>query len=334
MKPKVFIGSSKESLHIAQAVQANLEYTAEVTVWTQSVFNGSTYILDSLIDSLNEVDFGIFILGRDDILILREKKYISSRDNIIFELGLCIGKLGKQRSFFIQPRDIENFRLPTDLLGLTPVTFDANRQGKSLMAALGTACYQIEIAMKKFGLLQTETDPRLQDKLNTALSHSAAEVADITRVNIRDIGIHLWIISNEEGVAEPVLVRKARVRLSQATPSPHSGWAKGIGVVGQCWEQQAEIILDLTNPQLQNCSEDNWNELDSELRMGLTYNEFRETTHYFKAIFAVPIVSEQEFIGCVSLNIDRDSKVPFNTLWTDNVKIILRRTAWIIELIL
>ena len=334
MKPKVFIGSSKESLQLAYAVQENLEYEAEVTVWTQGIFGISTYTLDTLIDVLNKVDFGIFILGPDDVMKVRGQEYRSPRDNIVLELGLFIGRLGRQRSFFIQPRGIEDLHLPTDLAGLTPATFETNRQDQNLNAALGPACRKISTSMKEIGVFHSETETRLHGKFDKVLQLGAAEVADITGVRVQDIGIHLWLIGNVSDFAEPVLVRKARARLSNATPSPHSGWEKGKGVVGQCWKRQTDVSLDLTDPQLQNCSEDKWNERPSDLRMGLTYNEFRETTRHFKAIFASPIVSREDFVGCVSLNIDRESEVPFDAMWTDNVKRVLRRTAGFLELLL
>ena len=71
MKPRVFIGSSSENLEIAYAVQENLDAVAEVTVWTQTVFNPSRYNLESLADALFETDFGIFVFAPNDVTSMR-----------------------------------------------------------------------------------------------------------------------------------------------------------------------------------------------------------------------------------------------------------------------
>ena len=47
-KPKVFIASSVERLKVANAVQQNLAYYAESTVWNQSMFRSSSNTLDDL----------------------------------------------------------------------------------------------------------------------------------------------------------------------------------------------------------------------------------------------------------------------------------------------
>ena len=48
MKPHIFIGSSTESLALAYALQANLEYDSNVTVWAAGVFDLSTLSLGQL----------------------------------------------------------------------------------------------------------------------------------------------------------------------------------------------------------------------------------------------------------------------------------------------
>ncbi len=153
MKPKIFIGSSVESLDIAYALQENLEHDAEITVWSQGIFDLSRYSLDTLTDVLEGFDFGIFVLAPDDIIKMRDKEYQTIRDNVIFELGLFIGKIGKERNFIVIPRDQEDFHLPTDLLGLTPATFEPNREDKNLNAALGPACNKIKKAIQNQGVI-------------------------------------------------------------------------------------------------------------------------------------------------------------------------------------
>src|SRR4051812_9344347 len=103
-KVKIFIGSSTEGLGVAYAIQQNLEHDAEVTIWTQGVFQISMPIITSLIKQLSVFDFAIFVFSPDDILKLRGSEFTSIRDNVIFETGLFAGKLGIERVYFIKPR--------------------------------------------------------------------------------------------------------------------------------------------------------------------------------------------------------------------------------------
>jgi len=71
---------------------------------------------------------------------MRGKDNGAVRDNVLFELGLFIGRLGKDRNFIILPKGYEeNLHRPTDLLGLTPALYEPNRQDENLQAALGPA---------------------------------------------------------------------------------------------------------------------------------------------------------------------------------------------------
>lgn len=121
----------------------------KVTGWPQGIFEPSKYTLESLEGTLLNTDFGIFVLGPDDILRLRKTEVSAARDNVIFELGLFIGRVGKERNFIVCPSDIDNFHLPTDLLGLTPVTFDSKRTDGNLEASLGPACHDIRQAINR-----------------------------------------------------------------------------------------------------------------------------------------------------------------------------------------
>lgn len=156
MKPSVFVASSKESLQIAYSIQENLEGSAEVTVWTQGIFELSRYSLDSLLDTLERTDFGVFVFSPDDISFIRGKEHATVRDNVVFELGLFIGRLGKERNFIILPHGgKETPHLPTDLLGLTPALYEPNRQDNNLRAALGPACSKLSKAFTKLRTLKT-----------------------------------------------------------------------------------------------------------------------------------------------------------------------------------
>jgi hypothetical protein len=142
MKPRVFVGSSSEGLRIAYSLQSNLEDVAEVTVWTQDVFQPSEYTLNSLLKMLEATDMGVFVFSPDDIVRMRGAEHISVRDNVIFEFGLFVGCLGREKSIILAPRGDEP-RLPSDLFGITALKYESSRQDGNIDAALGPACHSI-----------------------------------------------------------------------------------------------------------------------------------------------------------------------------------------------
>jgi hypothetical protein len=148
-KPSVFVGSSSESLSYAEAVQVNLEPDyAYVDVWKQGIFKIADYGLESLLEAVQSHDFAIFIFAADDVAIMRGKRYRIVRDNVVFELGLFMGFLGRKRVFVIQPVGSE-LHLPSDLRGWNIGRFDPGHKNK--VASLGPACYQIREIMQKLG---------------------------------------------------------------------------------------------------------------------------------------------------------------------------------------
>lgn len=152
MKTQMFIGSSSESLMYAYGLQTQLQAKVDVTLWNQGFFALNASYMDSLIGGLKNSDFGVFIFTPNDILTIREENLASVRDNVLFEFGLFLGGLGKERVFFVMPKNQSNLRLPTDLLGIATVTFDDSRS--DIEAALGPACFKILQAVEKFGIRQ------------------------------------------------------------------------------------------------------------------------------------------------------------------------------------
>lgn len=147
-KARVFIGSSVENVALAYAVQENLQHDVYSEVWTQGVFQVSKSSLDSLQRALPKYQFAVFIFAPDDITTMRDAAHATVRDNVIFELGLFIGRLGAERCFIIAPRHVPDFHLPTDLLGMTPADYDPGHPGDNPHAMLGPAANRIRIAIQ------------------------------------------------------------------------------------------------------------------------------------------------------------------------------------------
>src|SRR4051812_27447913 len=104
MKPRIFIGSSSEGIQIAHAIQSNLDPDAEVTVWSQDVFRPGESTLQSLLRQVDQSDFGVFVFSPDDVIEVHDTHQLTVRDNVVFELGLYIGRLGPMRSLVVAPR--------------------------------------------------------------------------------------------------------------------------------------------------------------------------------------------------------------------------------------
>ncbi|CDT88180.1 conserved hypothetical protein [Vibrio coralliirubri] len=164
-KPKLFIASSVEGLDVAEAVNVNLEYVSENTLWTNA-FQLSSVTLTSLAERADSSDFGVFIFTPDDGLEMRGDKRSAVRDNVLFELGIFIGSLGVERCFIVKPRNVD-LHIPTDLAGVTIADYDSNRSDNNLGSALSFACTQMKASIRALGLFEdseVEVDEELGEK--------------------------------------------------------------------------------------------------------------------------------------------------------------------------
>ena len=176
MKPKVFIGSSVEGVKIANAIQAQLDYFCEITVWKDGIFKLSQGTLESLEKTLNDMEYGIFVFSPDDILEIRKEQKLSIRDNVLFEFGLFMGKLGRGKVFFITPENCEDLHLPTDVLGINKGVY-FERTDNNMRSAVNAFCEDVKEAISSdkstdYGVIKYGMFQEFADEISSSLANS------------------------------------------------------------------------------------------------------------------------------------------------------------------
>lgn len=222
LDPSLFIGSSAEGLEVATHLQAELDYVCEPTVWTQGVFGPGGTTLTSLLNVVDKSDFAVLVATADDTVTLRGDSYPVARDNVIFELGLFLGALGPERVFIVQPRG-QDVKLPSDLAGVTTLTYRPERQDGNLSAALGPCSTAIRQRIISLGLRTARASIK---GMNTDVSRRgltrAEELAELEReldAIVRAAESQGWQVKTRSGSALR-LISKNNQRYSFPIGSP------------------------------------------------------------------------------------------------------------------
>ena len=143
-KPSLVIFSSGKLVPEAEAVRDKLSRKFLVTAWTDGFFRSNELPLDTFLKNLLCFDAAVVILGADD---LRESEKDGGarvrvpRDNVIFELGACMSRLGTQKTFIVCP-EAPPVVLPSYFKGIYPLTYQ-DRPDQNRQAAIATACTAI-----------------------------------------------------------------------------------------------------------------------------------------------------------------------------------------------
>jgi hypothetical protein len=102
-------------------------------------------IFGGLLKAADQFDFAVFVFDADDITYSRKKQVRSVRNNVVFELGLFTGRMGRGRTFWISSEGPQAPHIPTDLGGIVHLTFKRpKRSGESqLRVALEEVCQRL-----------------------------------------------------------------------------------------------------------------------------------------------------------------------------------------------
>ena len=142
---KIFIIHGRDELQVLRLKNFLKDHKIGVVTLDDLRNDGKT-IFQKLYDELNNITYAIAILTPDDVGCLKEdtraimaEKNITAqeninkllpllhgraRQNVLFELGLFIGALGKENICYLKQKDLKE--LPSDLHGVLYVEFKEN----------------------------------------------------------------------------------------------------------------------------------------------------------------------------------------------------------------
>jgi predicted nucleotide-binding protein len=149
-QPVIFIGSAAERLDVAREIQLGFSHDKMlVSVWTDGVFRASKTAIESLLAKVKASDFAVLVVTPDDIVASWDIETPAPRDNVVFELGLFMGLLGRERTFVVKPRGII-IKMPSDLLGFTPLEYTEGL-ADTLTARVAPVCTELRKLIQELG---------------------------------------------------------------------------------------------------------------------------------------------------------------------------------------
>lgn len=222
--PSLFIGSSAEGIDIAREVELQLQDDAVVTIWKDGIFILGEGTLESLIRALDAFDFAILILRPDDLIEVRGERYTSPRDNVLFELGLFMGRLGPKRTLILNEHGAD-LKLPSDLDGIARATY---RPRENLAAALSPACTPIIRSIRALGILPRPKVALSDPKFTTMAVHITNYLSanGFTKVSFERIRQRINSAYTDETLFELIDIFPVRFRRVNM-----KGGERGIGLV-------------------------------------------------------------------------------------------------------
>jgi len=148
-KPLVFIGSSSERLSVARAIELNLDHVANSTIWAHA-FSPGRSVYEDLLEQASRFDYAIIVMGADDKVLSRGEEQAAPRDNVVFELGLFLGALGRERVFAVIDKSSPS-KIMSDYKNVTYIPYDGSRLADNPASALSPASTQIMRVIEKLG---------------------------------------------------------------------------------------------------------------------------------------------------------------------------------------
>jgi len=141
-EPRLFVASSSDRENLIDALSHHLSGRAIVSSWTKSKWGPSGFTaLEAIEQALDEADFAVFVLSDDDVAIGLDQPR-SGRDNVLFELGLAVGRLGTARTFLLVPKNLGSNVVPVDLASISIIYYEIEGDSQKSAASLARRLWQ------------------------------------------------------------------------------------------------------------------------------------------------------------------------------------------------
>lgn len=206
------------------------------------------------------------------------------------------------------------------------------------LAALGTRCFAADFEKQNLWVLicfvvsalvssgvgvlaMINGETVIQDTLSkdayTAMLVALTNIVDFTGIPAKEIRLSAFRLERRWwSFWTKRQYRFARVGLANYPP-PKIGRNFAIGVVGECWKRKCSTSF-LRKGNSEFSGESEWLKAPAEVRMGMSFREWKETWDRFALIMAVPVQGGEKYLGCVSLDTFSDrhsSKLRQEKVW-------------------
>ena len=147
LKPKIFIGSSTSGYAVAEEVKIYLKDEGDCHLWKENgVWEPNRSTFENLMRMVGYFDFGVFVATLDDLTLTNDNIVIEARDNVILEMALFLGAMGRDKSFLLVE---DGIKLPSDFNGIYMPRFKRN-EPLSIQDACETYAKKIQDAISNY----------------------------------------------------------------------------------------------------------------------------------------------------------------------------------------
>jgi predicted nucleotide-binding protein len=203
MKPTILVSSSEATHYLLRFLQEELSHDANVVTWADSPFSLAQPPLAHFSRSATAADFVVIIADLADAVVQRGAVEARPRDNVIFELGFFIGRLGSDRVLIVDTAsEHQRLSIPTDLAGLTVLRVSSARLGQPRVLAKTIAD---EVRRRTRHLEHKPQTESASYSCFISYSHEDAGLASRLYEDLSDIGARCWIDQHELRVGDSIL---------------------------------------------------------------------------------------------------------------------------------